>query len=58
MFLQKINKKSPQNQFQRQPAPRLTMYTNEHWWVSFVPTVTRGSFSNGDGDAKANIKKQ
>ena len=54
MFLPEITQYSPQNQFQRQPAPCLNYV---HLWTSFVPTVTRGSFSNGDGAAKENVKK-
>ena len=41
------------------PVPKAAgaLFDYVHYWTSFVPTVTRGSFSNGDGAAKENVKK-
>ena len=41
------------------PVPKAAgaLFDYVNYWTSFVPTVTRGSFSNDDGAAKENVKK-
>lgn len=41
------------------PVPKAAgaLFDYVHYWTSFVPTVTRGSFKNDDGAAKENVKK-